>query len=452
MSKIIVAGAGHGGLCAAYLLASAGKDVVVVEKNDRTALGHDWQDSFDYTCFDYAGIPCPDFEKGFQQSKTFILKFEPYTTFTSVIKNPGPRMTAYRRELYKYLISLCEDAGVEFLFNTEIISPVMLGSRVCGVNTSKGQMLADLVIDSAGVYSPVKMNLPDYLGIEKEFSDCEILHTYRAYYNRTDGNDVPADFYRVLFDVDGDIGMGWIIIKENYIDVLIGRFGEFSVAMAQKAVEKLREQVPFLGTELLHGGTVVDIPVRQPLAVIVSDGYAAVGDSACMTFPSSGSGISFSIMAGKILSDTIIADENGEYTASSLWNYQKTFFKEIGNSICDVDMFRLLLNMLDVSDLIKLIDEGVITNNDDFVSSLLDSIKNGGFNMSKINEVRHQLSNHSVLLRKVLTSVAYGAKLQRMRLSFPAKYDKSDIQKWYKKYTEFFSSISVKSRIDERLI
>ena len=45
------------------------------------------------------------------------------------------------------------------------------------------------------------------------------------------------------------------------------------------------EKNEHVGREIVRGGKVVDIPVRQPLAVFIADGYAAVGDSACMTIP-----------------------------------------------------------------------------------------------------------------------------------------------------------------------
>lgn len=46
--KIIVAGAGHGGLTAAALLSAAGHDVSVLEKEKRENLGHDWEDRFTF--------------------------------------------------------------------------------------------------------------------------------------------------------------------------------------------------------------------------------------------------------------------------------------------------------------------------------------------------------------------------------------------------------------------
>ena len=47
--KIIIAGAGHGGLAAAAKLAKSGFDVTVVEKEKRSALGHDWEDRFTFS-------------------------------------------------------------------------------------------------------------------------------------------------------------------------------------------------------------------------------------------------------------------------------------------------------------------------------------------------------------------------------------------------------------------
>ena len=40
--KIIIAGAGHGGLIAGALLAEKGYDVTVYERNIRDDLGYDW--------------------------------------------------------------------------------------------------------------------------------------------------------------------------------------------------------------------------------------------------------------------------------------------------------------------------------------------------------------------------------------------------------------------------
>ena len=47
--RILIAGAGHGGLAAGAILAEAGHSVTVVEQKAREQLGHDWEDRFTFS-------------------------------------------------------------------------------------------------------------------------------------------------------------------------------------------------------------------------------------------------------------------------------------------------------------------------------------------------------------------------------------------------------------------
>ena len=49
----------------------------------------------------------------------------------------------------------------------------------------------------------------------------------------------------------------------------------FTEAEVNETLEILRKDNPSLGTEIVRGGQFVQIPVRQPLGVLVADGYAA---------------------------------------------------------------------------------------------------------------------------------------------------------------------------------
>ena len=51
MKNILVAGAGHGGLSAAAILAKNGYNVTVLEKSRREDIGHDWHDAMDIPAF-----------------------------------------------------------------------------------------------------------------------------------------------------------------------------------------------------------------------------------------------------------------------------------------------------------------------------------------------------------------------------------------------------------------
>ena len=66
MSSVLIAGAGHGGLSAAAILAKNGYKVTVLEKHTKDSIGHDWHDAMDIPAFRFADIPVPD-EKDFRR-------------------------------------------------------------------------------------------------------------------------------------------------------------------------------------------------------------------------------------------------------------------------------------------------------------------------------------------------------------------------------------------------
>ena len=84
MKKIIVAGAGHGGLITAASLAKEGFDVTVIEQKKRKELGYDWTDVFNIECFANAGVPIPDnLNYSLKDNMTF------YSSNLSSSKNPN---------------------------------------------------------------------------------------------------------------------------------------------------------------------------------------------------------------------------------------------------------------------------------------------------------------------------------------------------------------------------
>jgi len=56
--KILVAGAGHGGLAAAGLLAKQGAEVTVFERGAEEGLGYDWTDIFNSIASPRQAFPC----------------------------------------------------------------------------------------------------------------------------------------------------------------------------------------------------------------------------------------------------------------------------------------------------------------------------------------------------------------------------------------------------------
>ena len=106
MKRILVAGAGHGGLSAAYNLARNGYDVTVIEAKSREDLGYDWHDALEMSAFIESGMPCPP-ESMYEPNIPQV-----FTNPKATVKIPLPYderdgFMMDRKVLINYLVSCC---------------------------------------------------------------------------------------------------------------------------------------------------------------------------------------------------------------------------------------------------------------------------------------------------------------------------------------------------------
>ena len=439
MKRIIVAGGGHGGIATAMLLAQKGYDVTVFEKNARENMGHDWTDIFDRKGFTCLGLPLPD---------ESLYKFKHDMTFYGMsMRTPVTQHVPYdqleiqmeRKDIYNHLISHAEKAGVKFVYNCAVLSPIMIGNRVAGIETEKGKEYADLVIDACGIHSPVRRNLPANLGIQNEVGDYEQFYVYRAFFNKTAEVD-DVNKYKVILLPENKKGISWVATEEEWTDVLIGRFQKFDMAEVERTIDVLRKDNPSLGTEKLRGGQFVNIPVRQPLGILVADGYAAIGDSAFMTVPIIGSGIAHTLKASKILAEAIIADTDMAYSAETLWKYQCDFYKELGNGLAPMACIKMMMAHLSGDDIDYLLSTGVLNEDDMTITADTNSLWSifqyvpMEIIIKKVNALMHNLG----IVKKASFLVKNLGKAIAATSTMPKKYDKKAVLKWVRRYNDSF--------------
>ena len=439
MKKIIVAGAGHGGLAAAALLARGGFDVTVYEKNKRSSLGYDWTDIFAPGALKIASVPMPEKDKfTYKDNMTF---YSPNCKKGLAQNVPEDQLEIKmeRKDIYDLLVSNAENAGVKFVFECEVKKPLLLGNRVVGIETEDGEAYADLVIDACGIDSPVRRNLPQYIPVEKEGGAFSRFYVYRAFYNKA--CDEPAkDIYKVYMLPQGKLGIGWVASEGEFTDVLIGRFEPLSDEEIESSLEAMKKENPRLGDRIVRGGQRVSIPVRQPLGVLVADGYAAIGDSAFMTVPVIGSGIANSLKAAKILADAVKADKDGAFSMESLWKYQTEFYKKLGSGLAGLACVKLLLTKLKGSELDYMFETGVLTADDLTIgadSTSLVSMLSGVSVSDIINKVKNVVKDKE-LLKKILKTGERMAAVSAVVAAMPKKPTASSVSRWAKRYENCF--------------
>ncbi len=437
--KIIIAGGGHGGIAAGALLAKNGFDVTVYEKKKRKEIGYDWTDIFDRKAFTAIGMDVP--EKDLWNLKNDMTFFGPGMKTALRQNTPEDQLEIQmeRKAIYDCIISYAEECGVKFEFGKEVDGPLMLGNRIAGIKSGKKEIFADLVIDACGINSPLRMNLPKHLGIQKEAQEFERFYVWRGFYEKIDCGEVE-DKFKVLLFHKGKLGISWVAAEEEYTDILIGRFQKLDEEEVEKTLSCLREENHHLGEKLVRGGEFVEIPVRQPLGVLVADGYAAIGDSAFMTVPIIGSGIANSMKAAAILANVIIDDKTESYSASTLWKYQTEFYNKIGSALAPLACVKLLLTRLECDELDYIFEKGILNADDMTIGADSTSLGAmlGGMSVDDIKIKVGGLLNNTDVLKKVIKLGTDIVAATAVTAAMPKEYNLKKVCAWVERYNKCF--------------
>ncbi len=426
--RVLIAGAGHGGLIAAGRLALFGHDVTVLEKKPKDQLGHDWEDRFSFPLLsELVGKTLADFPAGSYRVRGDCAFVSPLGGKTIEVRYPADRaqFVMWRKPLLQMLLQYAEACGAKLQYGTAVRKPILDKRRVIGIQTSDGECRpADLVVDAAGAFSPLRRNLPADLGIERDCRRGDVFYAYRAYYNRTSNaqSDLPFEVYLCR---KGEAGLSWYCENPDSADILIGRIDPLCEQKIREETDAFRALHPDCGQQILHGGCRGRIPVRRPLTKMIADGYAAVGDSAFMTTPMNGMGIDLSLQAGNLLADTV---ENcrAPVNAETLWQYNRMFHVLYGADTAKNECLKNTLLSLPGSAVEFLFTSGVIQSAD---------LDGAGQN----TDLAALLQKAFAGLQKpgwfgaVLAGVLRGAQVRALYKAAPESYDPEAIRVWSRK-------------------
>jgi len=132
--KVVVIGAGPGGVILARELALKGIDVSIYEKGSFEELGHDWSDAVEYAALKKAGLDMPELE-GLEWQGSLVKQkpddggiFEKHAVPLLKILSPGlvsskevpfRMITTDRRRLGQLLVEEAVNAGARIFYRHE---------------------------------------------------------------------------------------------------------------------------------------------------------------------------------------------------------------------------------------------------------------------------------------------------------------------------------------------
>ncbi len=432
--KIIIAGAGIGGLFVAGLLAKKGHTVTVYEKEkDVQSLSYDWHDDVNPGVIKSLSLPLP---QGSFPKKNW--------TFLPPFSEKGMRLNQ-REDLIDFSVS--RKGLAKTLFDLASPAKVMFGYTVCGVSVAENkvngiylrdgsgeerQEKADLVIDSCGVFSPLKKGVYA-LGIA-ETKAASVFFVERSFYKAKSGATLPYDTNKAYLKHIGEKGISWCIARDDEtVDILIGRIGSLDKESIEKAKKDLFYNNPILSEEVVKSGRICTIPVRRPLSKFVCDGYAAIGDSACMTVPMIGSGIATSLIAARVLADVI--EKKNSAKAADLWEYQTEVYRLFGAEHYAVETMKNWLLDLKDEDIRWFITSGILSNED------MQNASVGKMIRLRFPDVLHKGwigIKKPRLLADTLKMLVRANKAKSLAKRIPKEYNEREIAAWQKKTDGLF--------------
>lgn len=355
----IVVGAGPGGATAAAILADAGRNVLLVDK-----------DTFprDKICGDAISGKSVDVLKRLgliealmetKQVGSWGVTFggpdgtEVAIPFTKDLdRYPPPGFVCAREVFDEVVFNRARTAGATIWENTTVTDLTSDNGRVTGVelkrNGSSVTVSAPIVIGADGAYSVVARSLGIAQLDEKHY--CAGL---RVYYEGVTGFH-EQNHVELHFLPEAIPGYFWVFpMADGTANVGVGML---SAAIKKKKVKlkdvleacidhpKFRER--FKHAKPLGGVKGWGLPMGSKPRTMFGDGWMLVGDAASLIDPFTGEGIGNAMISGERAAQwTIKAHDAGDFSADLLSGYEKAVLSYLGNELRISHRLQQLINV-----------------------------------------------------------------------------------------------------------
>jgi electron transfer flavoprotein-quinone oxidoreductase len=367
---VVIIGAGLAGLAAAYHLAEAGIETIVVERGDfpgaknvtggrlylnpvRSYFPPDfWNDA--------------PFERAVVKEKLTVMAEHASTTlefFSEKFRDAPSSHTLLRAKFDQWLGDKARDQGAFIIPKNKVDDLIYDGARVVGVKSTEAELLCDVVVAADGVLSftaeRAQMRAPhnphNYAVGVKEIIELP-AETIQDRFGVSAGEGAAQLFFGSL--TQGMLGGGFLYTNQENIS--LGMVVGIQALMKHQPRIEAPELIELLKARpeiapLIKGGNTVEYSAHvipeggiRALPRLVGDGILLAGDAAgfALNMGTTVRGMDFALASGALAARAIkAAKEKGDFGAASLGAYEQMLNASF--VLQDLRTFRATLDVLD---------------------------------------------------------------------------------------------------------
>ncbi|AZG74494.1 FAD-dependent oxidoreductase FixC [Shewanella livingstonensis] len=342
----IIVGAGLAGCVAAYVLAKAGADVLVIERGNYAGSknmtgGRLYAHSLESIIPGFAK-EAPLERKVTKEKVTFLtddtgvtLDYHNGREQTSVEES----YTLLRGDFDQWLMAKAEEVGAQFITGIRVDEILTQDGKVIGVKADGDELLSKSVILAEGV-NPV---LAEQLGMVKPKVKADVMAV-----GVKELIELPQEVIQDRFNLNNDEGCAWLFagspanglmgggfIYTNKTSVSLGLVcGLHDIGTSSKTVPQMLEDFKnhSMIKPLIEGGKLLEYSAHvvpeagiHMVPQLVGDGVLITGDAAgfCLNIGYTVRGMDLAIASGEAAAKAVLtARENNDFSAEGLSSYQ----------------------------------------------------------------------------------------------------------------------------------
>jgi len=375
MTDILIVGAGPVGAHAAHLFAERGFKVVLLEKNKREACGARWVNGVPLWQLEDAGLQKPPPNEIHHSGNLFSI-ISPLSQHRITL-NDAQLLDIDMRHFGLRLLSKAEShPNVTTYFETTFHHLNFdVRNRPNSAHTSAGEINFKLIIDASGMSAVIRKQVPilsrlcpqvtpaDICTAAQEVYEIADPHGAHTYLERNNGTKGEA---LAFVGIAGGFSLMRVIIDQDarHVAFLTGSRPLPGIPSGMDLIRQFVADNVWVGARMFGGQR--PIPLRRPYAALSASGVALLGDAGSQIYSAHGSGIGISLIAAKILAETLksASDKDEDISdAEVLARYARRFHKLYGSLLANSDASRRFSQSLTQEETHTLIERRLLSPN-----------------------------------------------------------------------------------------